>query len=241
MSIQLGVMETSIKSLAFIPARGGSKRLPGKNTKLFGGLPLIYYSIAFAQYNCFTKVIVSTDDGDIAALSESFGAEVLMRPSLLSSDTATTAAAARHCLHSQNESGFEPDVFVTLQPTNPLRPKQLYDAAIDVFLSSEYDSVISVGLNKHKFGTIQNGLYAPKNYDLGKRSQDMDQLYFESGLIYLTKPSIIKSGDIFGMKVKSILTPEPYSIIDIDDEFDFRLGELLLHEYRENFLYLIDR
>lgn len=234
-------MKTSIKSLAFIPARGGSKRLPGKNIKLFGGFPLIYYSIAFAQYNGFTRIIVSTDDEDIATLSRSFGAEVLMRPSVLSSDTATTAAAALHCLDSQRESGFEPDVFITLQPTNPLRPKQLYDLAIAEFLTTSYDSVISVGLNKRKFGAIQNGLYTPRNYDLGERSQEMNQLYFESGLLYLTKPSVIKTGDIFGKKIKSILTPEPFSAVDIDDEFDFTLGELLLNRYRKDFLYLINR
>lgn len=227
-----------MKSLAFIPARGGSKRLPGKNIKSFGGLPLISYTIAFARYNGFTKVIVSTDDEEIASAAKTYGASVLMRPSSLASDTATTAAAAQHCLQAELANGFEPEVFITLQPTNPLRPKQLYADASTEYISNRYDSVISVGLNKHKFGVIQDGLYLPQNYSPGNRSQDLKQLYFESGLLYLTKPSVILKGDVFGASIKPIVSQEPYSMVDIDDEFDFKLGEHILDMYREEFLYL---
>jgi CMP-N-acetylneuraminic acid synthetase len=228
-----------MRSLAFIPARGGSKRLHGKNIKSFGGFPLIYYSIAFARHNHFTKIIVSTDDDEIEAVAESFGAAVLRRPSSLSSDTATTGAAAEHCLNTEREKGFEPDVFVTLQPTNPLRPKNLYQEASTEYFTNNYDSVISVGLNKHKFGIIQNGHYVSQNYTLGNRSQDLAQLYFENGLLYVTKPEVIMRQDIFGQKIKAIVTEEPYALVDIDDNFDFRLGESLLSMYKEEFSYLL--
>jgi CMP-N-acetylneuraminic acid synthetase len=227
-----------MKALAFIPARGGSKRLPGKNIKAFGGRPLISYSIAFARYNGFTKVIVSTDDEEIAAVAQAYGAEILMRPEVLSNDSATTASVALHCLKTEIANGFEPDVFITLQPTNPMRPNQLYKNASEEYSTNQYDSVVSVGLNKHKFGTIQDGNYVPQNYTLGNRSQDLKQLYFESGLIYLTKPSVIMKEDIFGTRIKPIVNLEPYSMVDIDDAFDFALGECILEMYKDEFLYL---
>lgn len=199
---------------------------------------MIYYSIAFAQYNNLSKIIVSTDDEEIASVAKKYGAEVLMRPTVLSTDFATTGAAALHCLNAEIERGFEPDVFITLQPTNPLRPELLYRNAGEEYATGNYDSVISVGLNKHKFGSIQEGLYKPQNYTLGNRSQDLKQLYFESGLIYLTQPSIILKEDVFGATIKPMVTTEPYTIVDIDDEFDFKVGESILEMYKNEFLYL---
>src|SRR4051812_25397472 len=99
-----------MKSLAFIPARGGSKRLPGKNVKLFCGKPLIYYSIAFARHNRFDRIIVSTDDQEIALIAERFGAQILMRPDYLSGDSASTASAAKHCLEAVQSAGFTPGI-----------------------------------------------------------------------------------------------------------------------------------
>jgi N-acylneuraminate cytidylyltransferase len=228
-----------MKSLAFIPARGGSKRLPGKNIKLFGGLPLIYYSIAFAKYNQFSKIIVSTDDDAIAEVAKLYGAEVLIRPKALATDIATTAAAARHCLNSERARGFDPEVFITLQPTNPLRPFDLYRNAMVAYSSEDYDSVISVGLNKHKLGVIQNELYIPQTYTPGDRSQDLDKLYYENGLIYLTKPAVIESEDVFGKRIRAIITPAPFTEVDIDDESDFELGENILNIHKEKFDYLV--
>jgi len=226
-----------MKSLAFIPARGGSKRLPGKNIKLFCGKPLIYYSIAFAQHNRISKVIVSTDDDEIAAVAATYGAEILRRPIELSSDEATTGAAANHCLLDQRAKGFEPDIFVTLQPTNPLRPLELFQEALKIW-DSTCDSVISVAMNRHKFGTIEDGYYNPLNYSPGIRSQDLKLLYHENGLIYLTHPSVIEKSDIFGSKTKTLLTDEISSLIDIDTELDFELGEHIMKIYSGKFSYL---
>lgn len=198
----------------------------------------MYYSIAFAKFNQFSKIVVSTDDDAIASVAASFGAEVLWRPEALASDTATTAAAARHCLIAERAKGFEPEVFITLQPTNPLRPSDLFRNAIVEYATENFDSVISVGLNKHKLGVIQNGFYIPQTYTPGGRSQDLNKLYFESGLIYLTKPSVIDEEDVFGNKIKAIVTPAPFSEIDIDEECDFELGESILNIHKEKFLYL---
>lgn len=227
-----------MKTLAFIPARGGSKRLPGKNIKHFGGVPLIAYSIYFALYNQFSKVVVSTDDNEIASVAEKFGAEVLMRPAELSTDTAKTSTAAMHCLQSQRMKGFVPDVFVTLQPTNPLRPKDLFQRALVEF--SNCDSVISVSSDHHKFGSIKEGLFEP-DYLVGSRSQDLSPRYFENGLIYLSNPFIVVRDDIFGKRIKPIVTIENYPIVDIDTASDFAVGECILDTFKSDFNYLLNQ
>lgn len=227
-----------MNSLAFIPARGGSKRLPGKNIKNFGGRPLIYYSIAFAQYNKISNIVVSTDDDEIASVAQFYGAEVLKRPMHLSGDDVSTASAAKHCLFDQQSKGVYPDCIVTLQPTNPLRPKELFSEAIKLW-DNECDSVISATLNKRKYGTIKDGFFLPSNYSPGIRSQDLNVQYYENGLLYLSRPSIIEQEDIFGSKIKTILTKELYSLVDIDTVFDFDLGEKLLNNYPQEFAYLI--
>ena len=102
--------------VALIPARGGSKRLPGKNVRLFGGRPLIAYSIALARSVAgIDRCVISTDDEEIAAIARHWGAEVIARPPELATDTATTAAAARHALAHIVQGGAVPRALVTLQ------------------------------------------------------------------------------------------------------------------------------
>jgi CMP-N-acetylneuraminic acid synthetase len=226
-----------MNSLAFIPARGGSKRLPGKNIMNFGGKPLIYYSIAFAQYNKIPKIIVSTDDDEIASIAQFYGAEVLRRPIHLSGDDVSTASAAKHCLFDQHSKGIYPDIVVTLQPTNPLRPKELFSEAVKLW-DNDCNSVISTTLNKKKYGTIEDGYFRPLNYSPGVRSQDLNVQCYENGLLYLTRPSLIEQGEIFGSKTRTILTDQLYSLVDIDTAFDFDLGEKLLRGYSQEFSYL---
>jgi N-acylneuraminate cytidylyltransferase len=226
-----------MKSLFFIPARGGSKRLPRKNVMLFAGLPLIHYSIAFAKFCLADKIVVSTDDEEIANIAIKGGAEVLMRPQELSSDTASTAIAAQHCLIKIISTGFSPDIFVTLQPTNPLRPQDLYKQALGQF-SMICDSVISITANKLKLGTIENGFFITKNYSPGMRSQDLKPLFYENGLIYISKPSLVKEGELFGRKINTMVVPELYGSVDIDERIDFELAEFIYKNNIGLFRYL---
>jgi CMP-N-acetylneuraminic acid synthetase len=226
----------NVRSVAFIPARGGSKRLPGKNLRELGGKPLIYYSIKFAQFNAIDRVVVSTDCSKIAQTAMELGAEVVIRPTILSSDTSNTAEAARHCMETLNLLNL--DVFVTLQPTNPLRPQQLYKDALKIYNdSSDCDSVISLTQNKNKLGNY-NDCFIPSTYSTGTRGQDLKPLYYENGLIYLTKPYNVLKGEIFGQKIKAVITHELFALADIDEEFDFDLTELLYNKYIEYFKYL---
>lgn len=226
----------NIKSVAFIPARGGSKRLPGKNLRELGGKPLIYYSIKFAQFNAIDRVVVSTDCNEIAEIATAFGAEIIMRPASLSTDKTSTADAARHCMETLSLNNIE--VFVTLQPTNPLRPQELYREALKIYnSSSDCDSVISLTLNKNKLGNYDD-YFIPSTYSPGTRGQDLNPLYYENGLIYLTKPNKVMNGELFGQKIKAVVTDELFSLADIDEEIDFFLTEFLYEKYIEYFNYL---
>ena len=133
------------KVLAIIPARGGSKRLPGKNIKLLNGKPLIAHSIEFAMNSgVIDKLIVSTDSDDIAAVAKQYGAEVMMRPAELATDTAKTAPVLLHVADELEKQGYVPDIVVLLQPTCPVRIKNLaYEALKILDKNPEYDSIFT--------------------------------------------------------------------------------------------------
>ena len=116
--------------LAIIPARKNSKRLPGKNLKIFNGFPLIYYSIMFALYSGIKNIVVSSDCDDILSYSKSLGVEVIKRPFELSKDNVPTISVLKHATEFFITKGFMIDVVVTLQPTNPLRKKDLFKSCL---------------------------------------------------------------------------------------------------------------
>ena len=213
--------------VAFIPARGGSKRLPRKNCMDFNGRPLIYYSIKFAQISGIQNILVSTDDDEIAAISQSFGAEIIWRPTELASDFATTADAAKHCLFEFEKKNGATDYVVTLQPTNPLRPRNLVVEAFQQFKYNEFDAIISVSKNKHKLGELKKSEFRPILYTPGQRSQDIKSYHYENGLIYISKAENIRKGDFWGSKTQAFETDELYAMADIDTLFDFKLAEYL--------------
>lgn len=227
-----------MKTVAFIPARGGSKRFPHKNIQLLNGIPLIAYSIRYAHYHHADKVIVSTDDEQIASIATTEGASVLMRPKLLASDTATTSSVAQHTAQQLQLEGFEYDCFITLQPTNPLRPETLWKQSLDLFSSSVYDCVMSVSLNERKLGKVESNQFKAYSYDLGQRSQDLDSLFYENGLIYCSKPDQVIDNNLFGNKTGVIIT-ESHTAIDIDYEYDLWYAETLIKHSPEKFTYFL--
>ena len=227
--------------VAIIPARGGSKRLPGKNIREFASFPLIYYSIKYAL-NCsrISKVYVSTDDDEIAQIAIKYGAEVIFRPEILATDTATTTSVLEHVIIEIQKKDIKPNGIVTLQVTNPLRTKELIEDGLDLF-EKEYDaldSVVSVSINKHKLGEIDNDYFVPTLYKREQRSQDIKKYYYENGMLYISKTSVIlEQGSIFGDRVKPLITNSLFSSIDIDTLDDFQLGELIFEKYKKTFNY----
>ena len=218
------------KSIAIIPARGGSKRLPNKNSVLLGNIPLLVHSINFAKNNGITKIVVTTDNAKIKEVALKYGVEVIDRPYNLSGDKATTVSALKHVLESVNEYF---DTVVLLQPTNPLRPKNLLKEAYKKFEDGNYDSLMTVTRNQQKFGKIVNEQFKPYNYKIGQRSQDLEPLYFENGLLYITKANLILEDKLIGEHNYSFIVAHPFAHVDIDTKEDFEYAEYLLNRHFE--------
>ena len=222
------------KILALIPARGGSKRIPDKNIKALCGKPLISYSIISAKKSKnIDKVIVSTDDENIADISREFTAEVIKRPKELAKDNTPTIEVVYHALDSLKKENYDPSIIVLLQPTSPLRNTEDIDNAIDLFLNSNCESVVSVCEIKHIpywSLNINKGYLKPlfgKKY-LKIKSQDFKKAYRPNGVLYISTPrSIHKYRSFFCKYTIPYVMPIERSI-DIDDEFDFLLAEFFM-------------
>ena len=226
--------------LAVIPAKKISTRLPSKNLKLFNGFPLIYYSIQFAIHQGIKNIVVSSDCDQIISYSKSLGVEAIKRPSELATDQATTISVLKHATEYFISKKFKIDIVVTLQPTSPLRKKNLFKNCLLKFKKYNYDSLMSVGLNKKKIGVLDdNQCFNPINYKIGTRSQDLNISYFENGLIYISHAKNILENDLLGNKIGTYICDDISSSIDIDELEDFILGQYLFNEYSKLYGYLI--
>jgi N-acylneuraminate cytidylyltransferase len=220
--------------LAIIPARGGSKGIPGKNVKLLNGKPLIAYTIEKAlQSKLLTKVIVSTDDDAIIKMAMEYGADVpFKRPAELASDEAASISVVLHAVEYFEKKGESFDAICLLQPTSPFRGKGFIDEAISKFIDIKTDALISVlpvphELNPHwVFEPDQNGnlRIATGEKEIIKRRQDLPKAVFRDGFIYLTKTSVIKKGSLYGKTLSSIES-DPDFYINIDTMQDWLKAE----------------
>jgi CMP-N-acetylneuraminic acid synthetase len=217
-------------TIAIIPARGGSKRLPGKNIKLLGGVPLIAHSILYAKANAkwIEDIYVTTDDDQIKEIALAFGAKVIDRPAEISGDFEPTVSALRHVLEN-----IDPvENVVLLQPTNPLRPENLFADALGTFQNGHYDSLFTVTRNHQKFGRIIADKFVPFNYEIGQRSQDLEPIYFENGLLYLTTSALIMQNTIIGDHHFPFVVDHVFSNVDIDTAEDFAYANYLLEQFK---------
>ena len=216
-------------TIAIIPARGNSKRLPAKNIKLLGGIPLLVHSIIYAQQHDFINAIyVTTDDEAVKQIALDYGAKVIDRPANLSGDFEPTISALKHVLESIEE-GIEN--VVLLQPTNPLRPQNLLQKAFALFQEKQVESLFTVTRNQHKLGKIENHNFVPYNYKVGQRSQDLEPLYYENGLLYIAKASAILKDEIITRDAYPLEVNHPFAAVDIDTQDDFEYAEYLLTKF----------
>ena len=221
---------TPNKTIAIIPARGGSKRLHNKNIMLLDGIPLIAHSILFAQKHSFIdETFVTTNDENIKKIAIQFGAKVLDRPESLSGDFEPTVSALKHVL--ENIDAVEN--VILLQPTNPLRPENLLKEAFEIFKNKNYDSLFTVSRNRQKFGKIVDNKFIPFNYNIGQRSQDMEPLFFENGLLYITKAKLILEDVIISENGFPLEVNHIFANVDIDTQEDFDYAAFLLNTYKE--------
>jgi N-acylneuraminate cytidylyltransferase/CMP-N,N'-diacetyllegionaminic acid synthase len=219
--------------IALIPARGGSKGLPGKNTKLLLGKPLIAYAIQSALNSKYIKeVYVSTDDEEIAEISKKYGAKVpFLRPAHLASDEALAVDTYIFMLDKWQESGQIVDSFVILQPTSPLRTSENIDEAIELFQTKNASSVISYTeenhpISWHKF--INDDLtFSPIFEEELLNRQQIRKTYYPNGALFIFKADLIRQRKYYDKNSCAYLMPRK-NAVDIDTLDDFEYAEFLL-------------
>lgn len=222
-----------MKNIAIIPARGGSKRIPRKNIKLFHGKPLIAYSIQIAiQSGLFEKVIVSTDDEEIANIAKDYGADVpFLRPKELSDDFTVTADVIKHALNWLTNIGEQYDYLCTIYATAPLLQEKFLQEgfkklknsnAINAFACCSMPFPIQRCFKITKNGRCE--MFWPENYN--KRSQDFEPSYQDAGQFYWTKLGIKSNELMFGKDSIAIILPR-YYVQDIDTLEDWKIAEYM--------------
>ncbi len=224
-------MKIQKKILAIIPARGGSKRLPNKNSLQLGDVPLITHSINYAKenLNLIDKIVVSTDDDGIKKIAIENRIEVIDRPTKFALDTTPTVEVLQHVLASLQDNYTD---VILLQPTNPLRPANLLKDALKIYEQQNLKSLLTVSPKTQKFGIISDGSFIPDNYKFGQRSQSIESQYFENGLLYITNAALIKKGIITGANNFAFVVKHIFGTVDIDTQEDFNYATYVLQNYK---------
>lgn len=221
-----------MKFITIIPARGGSKRFPGKNIYELNGTPLICYSIEYSIKNSKVRgTYVTSDSEEIKSISRVAGAQIINRPEELAGDYVTSASVMKHAVEYLMAKGVEFDYVILLQATNPLRPKGLLDEAIDLIEKTRATSLFTVSRSEKKLGKIIDGKYVPWNYSFGMRSQDIAPLYYENGLLYITSKELLLQEIIEGEGAYPLVVNHPFGEVDIDTKEDFEYAKFILNQY----------
>lgn len=233
-----------IEVLAIIPARGGSKGIPRKNIRNFAGYPLIAWSIAAGQQSqMVTRVIVSTDDAEIAAVAREYGAEVpFLRPLELAQDNTLDLPVFEHALKRLEEiEDYKPAIVVQLRPTSPIRPRDCVDNAISILLQHPHTDcvrgVVPAGQNPHKMWRISKpdgpmspllevpGIDEPYNAP----RQILPLVYWQTGHIDAIRASTItRKHSLTGNKIYPLMI-DPRFTVDIDNLSDWAKYESVVH------------
>tara|TARA_Y100001970_G_scaffold294060_1_gene446379 strand:- start:3805 stop:4497 length:693 start_codon:yes stop_codon:yes gene_type:complete len=224
-----------MKELIIIPARKGSKGIPGKNIKLLNGKPLILYTVELArQLFNDSQICVSTNCKEIKKIVEDTGLEVpFLRPDNLSTDIATTESVLHHAIDWFEKYRYKPEVLILLQPTSPFRKSEHIIESLNMF-SDDLDMVVSVHKAKSNpyyvhFKEDDNGyLYKLKNESFTRR-QDCPKVWEINGSIYVINVENLKKTKIssFTKNKKYVINNQLYSI-DIDDSFDWLVAETII-------------
>ncbi|MBU6398863.1 MAG: acylneuraminate cytidylyltransferase family protein [Verrucomicrobia bacterium] len=228
---------TRPRLLALIPARGGSKRLPGKNKRRLAGRPLIEWTIAAALGSeRVTRTVVSTDDPEIAEVARRAGADTpFLRPAELATDLADSVSVARHALEFLRSAGETYNTLALLQPTSPLRAAAQIDAAVELLERKQASAIVSVCRAEHT-PLGMNTLPADRSMDhflsprvAHKRSQDLPVYYRVNGAIYLIEvPVFLSEATFFPKRGSYALIMDRESSVEIDEEIDWVVAESLM-------------
>lgn len=228
-----------MRILGLIPARGGSKGVPRKNIKLLNGKPLLQYTAEVAlQSKLLTKVVLSSDDDEIIELGKQLGLEVpFKRPELLANDKSPTLPVIQHALHSLKENfNKEFDAVCLLQVTTPFRSVEFLDSAIQHFIKSNTDSLISVQKVPHNYNPHwvfiknkdSNLEIATGEKEIIARRQELPDAFHRDGSIYLTKiGSLLIDDSLYGNSISFIESPKD-SFVNIDTDEDWQWAEQII-------------
>ena len=225
--------------IAIIPARSGSKGLPGKNTKELCGKPLIAWSIESGLTSRYIDVVlVSTDSKEIANIAQEFGASVpFMRPSELASDEATSISVVKNVLdYFQSELNRKFEYTVLLEPTSPIREETDIDSMLEKLekRSEEFDAIVSLG-EVHEHPSIMKRIVAQqferfvKQLPMPARRQDNEPVYFPYGVAYISKTKTLFETETFFPPRTTFHLIQRYQCYEIDDIYDFISIEAVLN------------
>jgi len=224
--------------VAIIPARGGSKGIPRKNVKLLCGKPLIGWTIEAALAARYVdRVVVSTDDPEIASVSSRFGAEVIMRPPELSGPWASSESALLHVLQTLQETeNYQPTEVVFLQCTSPLTLPEDIDGTIRALFDENADSALAVTpFHYFLWRRDKTGDAVGINHDKQSRPmrQEREPQFLETGAVYVMRTEGFKKAKhrFFGKTVLYVMPPE--RCLEIDDPWDLRIAEVLMRERQQ--------
>ncbi len=232
-----------MKILGLIPARGGSKGVPGKNIKMLGNKPLIQYTLESAKESMLlAKVIVSTDSEQIAECARSIGGDIpFLRPASLATDETPTLDVVRHALEYYHGLQVRYDAVCLLQVTTPFRLPGFIDLAIRRFIDQGADAIISVlpvpsEFNPHwVFEPSGDGYLriSTGEKQIVPRRQDLPPAYFRDGSIYITKADVLlEKNSFFGDRLAHIINDLSWHV-NIDTPQDWSRAEAKVAEYKE--------
>ena len=235
------------KILAVIPARGGSKGIPGKNLRLLAGVPLVAHAIRMAKRSRHDMIIVvSTDDESIAEIARHEGVEVINRPAELATDAVSTIPVAKHAMEHMGSQGWKADIVVSIQPTDPFTPPEALDEGIDVVLNGN-DSAVSVAeiqgthpyraffLSSHESTKRLLTPLFPVESEAFLQRQDRPPMYGFTGGFYVRRRHLLENwtGDYaLGSQPRGVVVP-PHAAVDIDTPLDLWLAEAVIKHWQE--------
>lgn len=231
-----------MRILAIIPARGGSKGVLGKNIKLLNGKPLLAYTSEIAlQSKYLTELIISSEDEKILTVAKSFGIKVpFVRPTELAQDNTPTINVMIHALQWFNNQNIFFDAVCLLQVTSPFRTVAFLDKAIDKFINSDCDSLVSVQKVPHEFNPHWafevnddgNLKIATGEIEIISRRQELPMAYHRDGIIYLTKTEVLlQQHSLYGKSI-SYIESDPEFYVNIDTLEDWEKAESMIKKIK---------
>lgn len=229
------MLDYTFKTLAIVPARAGSKRLPGKNLLPLHGKPLIEWTLdAALASKKIDRVLVTSDDPNLLKLADQLRCMTLLRPTELATDTASTYSVLQHALEHLHDQHVYPEQTLLLQPTSPLRSTEDIDKGLALMEEKNADSIISVCPVDHPVQWC-NTLDEQCKMDnfiskeiLGQRSQDLPTHYRLNGAFYLAKTPLLLQHKSFFMPNSYALVMGQENSVDIDTELDFLFCQTIM-------------